>query len=227
MTVPGTVIQLALLLTLVMPGIVYAAVRHQIRGPMPEDRDVAVRVLRAMMVSAAFAFVYATVVGERLSKLVTPPTPAKPGQPTGRLGTLLSHPRAAGLWGLLLVFVVPTVLAVALHGFERNGWNDWRWRRGNSPVPSAWDWASFRRAGCYVRIRLKDGRYVGGWLGREAFASMHPEPHDVFIDVQCELDAAGNFLRPLPWAHGMFVNAAEADVVEWLRKPDPAAPPKP
>jgi hypothetical protein len=71
---------------------------------------------------------------------------------------------------------------------------------------------------------MKDGRWVGGWLGLDAFTSMHPEPRDVFIDVQWQLDSAGRLLRPTGWAHGMYVNAADADVVEWLRKPSPTVP---
>lgn len=74
-----------------------------------------------------------------------------------------------------------------------------------------------------MRLRLHDGRYVGGWLGAQAFTSMHPEPRDLFIDVQWQLDVYGTFLAPTPWAHGMYVSAAEVNVIEWLAPPH--APP--
>jgi hypothetical protein len=67
--VPGTLFQLAVLLLLVMPGVVFAAVRSRLRGPTPDDRDTGVRVLRAMMVSAALDTIYAFALGPHFVSL--------------------------------------------------------------------------------------------------------------------------------------------------------------
>jgi hypothetical protein len=88
---------------LVIPGFVYQGVRTRFRGPTPQDRELGVRVLRALAVSAFLALIYATALGPFMKDWVF--HPQKP----------LENVRGAATLILVLVFVIPTVAAVGLH----------------------------------------------------------------------------------------------------------------
>lgn len=60
---PATVVQLALLVLLVLPGITYQFVRERRRGPVPGERDLGERVLRAIVASIALDALYVVVAG--------------------------------------------------------------------------------------------------------------------------------------------------------------------
>jgi Family of unknown function (DUF6338) len=197
MSIPSTAYQLAVLLVLVMPGIVYSAVRSRLRGPTPDDREVGARILRAIMVSAVLDSLYLIVVGPRLVKLVDSTDPAE-------------HIREAGVWALILIFVVPAVVAFLVNGL------DWDWRnraiprvrrqKGYYPTPTAWDFAAPKLGDYFVRIRLSDGRFVGGWLGAKSYLSTYPESRDMYIDRQWRIDHDdGTFLGPVEGTCGVYV----------------------
>lgn len=221
MTIPSTAIGAALLLALVMPGIVVAAVRTRLRGPVPEDRDVGVRVLRAMAVSLVLDSIYALAVGPHLYTL----THEVDGK--GKRLSPLLHIREVGGWTLLLAFVIPSLLSWFWNGFvvgtDADGGKYIRRRHGYHPTPSAWDWATSQLTACFVRIRLPDGRFVGGWGGREMFTSTHPEPRDIFLDRQWYLAADGQFTSPVPGGIGLYVAVQEGSVVDWILTPSQVA----
>jgi hypothetical protein len=223
-SIPGTAYQLVVLLVLVMPGVVYSAVRSRLRGPTADDRDVGVRILRAMVVSAALDSLYGLILGPRLVTLAG----SRNGSQT--LQGFALHTRELATWAFFLLFVVPTLLACVLHGVSwRRVDRWWRWsprrQTGYHPTPTAWDYAAPRHGGCFVRIRLSDGRFVGGWLGENAFMATYPEARDIYIDSQWRLDHDGTFLHRLDGTLGLHVSLSSADVVEWLDAPsDPVGP---
>jgi hypothetical protein len=206
MSIPGTAYQLVILLVLVLPGVVYSAMARHIRGRMPEDQDVGSLVLRSMMVSAALDSAYLIAFGPRLITLARSADPAK-------------YAREAGLWALLLLFVVPSIVAFVFEGF------DWRpeGRRlpklkqlGYHPTPTAWDYAAPRHGDCFVRIRLSDGKFVGGWIGK-SFVSTYPEPRDIYIGSQWYIDQDnGRFLGRIPATRGLYVALSNVELIEWM-----------
>lgn len=224
MSIPGTAYQLVVLLVLVMPGIVYAAARGRLRGPGPDDRDASVRVLRAMMISAALDTLYVVALGPHFLALHRDRGPR-----AGQQGWAL-HSRELAAWAFLLLFLLPALLAFVLHGLNWEPVKGSRWKhrakrhRSYHPTPTAWDYAAPPHlGGCFVRIRLVDGRFVGGWLGDNSFVSSYPEARDIFIDRQWRLDAAGTMLRPLERTLGVYVNLEGAQLVEWVSGPQETA----
>lgn len=47
MNLPQTVVQIGFVLLLVVPGVVFTAVRRRLRGPTPEDQEFSVRLVNA------------------------------------------------------------------------------------------------------------------------------------------------------------------------------------
>jgi len=192
--VPGSVFQLAAVLLLVVPGIVYAAVRRRLTGPLPDDKDFSVRLVRAVAISAVLDLVYALVAGPRILKIASRP-PEVPGGPSGPL----VHPRSAAALALVLLVVVPTVLGALAQIRLRRSRCPLGLAPVHHPVPTAWDRAAPNRGNCFVRVFTSDGHWVGGWVGPEAYVSTYPEPRDIFISVEWALGRVSLAERGL-WA---------------------------
>ncbi|WP_405763326.1 MULTISPECIES: DUF6338 family protein [unclassified Streptomyces] len=209
--VPGTVQQLAILLVLVLPGVFYQAVREHLRGAVAAEQEPQNRIVRAIAAGALLDTVYAVVAGPRLVGLLT-------GDGAGPLAGVMKHPRQAGLAALLLVVVVPAGIARA-----ESAWGRRRRRARYEPTPTAWD-ALFRdRGSCFVRVRLKSGLWVGGWLGAQSAVSAFPQPGDLYLQSQYRMAPDGRFLGRVPDTGGVYLRAADIDVLEVLLPPGPQA----
>lgn len=126
MQAPSTVVQLVLLVLLVLPGITYQFVRERLRGPVPRERDLGERVLRAVVTSIALDAAYLTVAGPALIKLTR-------GTPPGDLNGFVQQPRAVGLVAVLLFLVVPGAAAFVVSLVQRK-----RRKSTFQRTPTAW-----------------------------------------------------------------------------------------
>ena len=100
---PSTWTQVFLTALFVLPGFVYRGVRSRLRGPHPDDRELSVRIVRALGVSIGLGLIYAAALGSQLTSAVRDPQ------------LLLAQPRLYALAAAALIFVVPAVLGVLAH----------------------------------------------------------------------------------------------------------------
>ncbi|MFI6144789.1 DUF6338 family protein [Streptomyces sp. NPDC051109] len=210
--VPGTVQQLAILLILVLPGVFYQAVREHLRGAVAAEQEPQNRIVRAIAAGALLDTVYALAAGPWLVGLLA-------GDGAGPLAGVMRRPRQAGLAALLLVVVVPSGIA-----WVEAAWGRRRRRARYEPTPTAWD-ALFRdRGSCFVRARLKSGLWVGGWLGPRSAVSAFPQQGDLYLQSQYRMAPDGRFLGRVPDTGGVYLRAADIDVLEVLLPPVPHQP---
>ncbi|MFF7178304.1 DUF6338 family protein [Streptomyces sp. NPDC008121] len=208
--VPGTVQQLTILLILVLPGVFYQAVREHLRGAVAAEQEPQNRLVRAIAAGALLDAVYALVAGPWLVRVLA-------GEGAGPVAGVLRQPRAAGFAALVLVVLVPAGVAWA-----ESAWDRRRRKARYEPTPTAWD-ALFRdRGSCFVRARLKNGLWVGGWLGTRSAVSAYPQQGDVYLQAQYRMGPDGAFLGRVPGTAGVYLRAADIDVLELLHPPDPA-----
>jgi hypothetical protein len=221
--IPNTAYQIAALLLLVVPGIVYTSVRRRLKGPVPEDHDVTVRLMRAISWSVLLDFVYLIAIGPRLVHLATA-KPARKGLPSG----FATQPREAAWLGLALLVAIPAIVAVFAHVRLRKQLWPFGFRRVSHPTPSAWDIAAQDRSECFVRVRTADGYWVGGEiLNHQAFISKYPEPRDIFITIEWKMGADGSFRQRVPGSLGVYVPLEGAQRIAWVAKPEVPAKEKP
>jgi hypothetical protein len=215
---------LLILVAVILPGVVFGTVLQRLRGPTPEDKDVGTRVLRAVAVGVGLDTIYVLVGGLTLTHLFQSETSAHT-----RSIVFVLHPREAALWALLLIGVIPTLLAFVVHAqavfrdapdgltrgqrLRRVAHNTYR------TTPTAWDYIARKRGGCFVRVRLTDGEYVGGWAGADTYVSGYPEPRDLFIASQWALDPQGRFLHKIDGTLGFYVAIGDGVLVEWVHAP--------
>jgi Family of unknown function (DUF6338) len=220
--VPSTLFQAGALLLFVVPGIVYAAVRRRLTGPVPDDREFSVRLIRAIAVSVVLDIVYALLVAPQIIRIARQEA-VKPGAPAG----LAAEPRKTALLALLLLVVIPGGLALLMHVRLRRALWPLRLAPIYHPTPTSWDRAAPQRGGCFVRIFTEDGYWVGGRVGDQAFVSTYPEPRDIFIDVEWRMGKDGGFVERVENSLGLYVPLSGKERVAWVWHPPDPAPPEP
>jgi hypothetical protein len=222
--IPATSNQLLILVAVILPGIVFGTVLQRLRGPTPEDRDVGTRVLRAAAVGVSLDLVYVLVGGSAITKWFQPESLGETSPPR-----FVAHPREAALWALLLIGFIPAALALLVHAQAvlRDAPAGSTLRRRLQRVarttyrttPTAWDYIARKRGGCFVRVRLSDGEYIGGWVNGDSYVSGYPEARDLFISSQWAVDPQGRFLHKIPGTLGFYLAIGDGVLVEWLEAP--------
>ncbi|WP_033443038.1 DUF6338 family protein [Saccharothrix sp. NRRL B-16314] len=204
MQAPSTVVQLVLLVLLVLPGISYQFVRERLRGPVPWERDLGERVLRAIVASIVLDSAYLAVAGPALIRLTR-------GTPPGELNGFVQQPRAVGAVAVLLFLVVPAAAAFAVSLVERR-----RRKSTYRRTPTAWDHAFRDREPCFVRVRLKDGNWAGGWYGHRSYATSYPHPAELYLESARVMTPEGEFGPRVQGTAGVRLRAEDFDVLEFI-----------
>lgn len=217
MNVPTNAFGVLALIVLVLPGIVWVAVRTAVRGRRPNDADVAGRVLQALVISVALDALYLLVLGPAAVRRLAAAT--EPGAPGVRT-------TAAAV--LVLGVAVPAVAAYLVNGkpaLQQVHRRAPRWLKlplrttANQSTPNAWDWSAPNLGGRWVRIRTAEGKWVGGWFGNGSYLSTYPEPHDIYVVDQHAVAADGTIGDQIPDTAGVWVKLKDGDIVEWINPP--------
>ncbi|WP_460707306.1 DUF6338 family protein [Myceligenerans halotolerans] len=193
--------QVALLLSLVLPGAVFQFVSETQLGPARHHVTWSERILRAIVASLVFDSTYVMVAGPRLVTVFE-----------GWDHMVRHHPREVALVFAATVILFPTVAALALAWWRNRGWAG-----RYSDTPTAWDHMFRLESHVYVRARLKDGTWAGGWFGRRSFVSTFPEPESLYLEHAYMMSGSGEFVGPLPGSAGMHLLRADIDFVELIQ----------
>jgi hypothetical protein len=203
----STVQQIVLLVLFVLPGVSYQFVRERMRGPVPGERDLSERVLRALTASIALDAFYLIAAGPALVHLIRPA--ARPW-----FSTAAAEPRQAAATALALFILIPAGAAWLVGLVERR-----RHPSRFDPVPTAWD-STFRgRSACFVRARLKSGAWVGGWYGRRSRASAYPNTADLYLESAYEMGSDGSFGPRAQATGGLYIRMDDIEVLEFVDAP--------
>ncbi|MER7014468.1 DUF6338 family protein [Saccharopolyspora sp. NPDC000359] len=205
--VPSTLLQVTLIVLVVLPGVTYQFLRERWRGPIPAERDFGQRVLRAITASLVLDAVYVIVAGPQLLHLV---------RGTSRAGWdgLTQNPRLVGLSALLLLVLVPAAAAGIVSWWQRR-----RLRATFRSTPTAWDHAFRDRGPCFVRARLKNGSWIGGWYGTRSYATSFPNAGELFLQAAWRMNQDGSFDARVEGTAGLLFRLEDVEVLELLEPP--------
>ena len=211
---PSTVLQLGLLALVVLPGITYQFLRERWRGPVPGERDLGERVLRSIAASILLDTLYLIVAGPALVRLA---------RSIGTRGWdgLVEEAQLVGLLGLLLFIAVPAAAAGGVTWWQQRGA-----RARYRSTPTAWDRMFQNRGSCFVRVRLRDGAWAGGWYGARSYATSYPQAPEVYLQTAWIMDPDGRFVRPIKQSGGLHVRASDFDMIELVLPTEPDRSPK-
>jgi hypothetical protein len=87
----------------------------------------------------------------------------------------------------ILYIAIPAVLGNAAGRAVRSHAGIWRAvgriAAGRDPAPRAWDFLFTSSPSAAVRLKLKDGGWVGGYFGADSYAAGYPEePQDLYLE---------------------------------------------
>jgi hypothetical protein len=91
---------------------------------------------------------------------------------------------------------------------------------GRNPAPRAWDELFWRGPALVVRMKLKDGEWVGGLFGDNSYASGYPEPQDLLLEETYEILDDGTFVPGddpedfVPLGSSMLISWSEVQFLE-------------
>lgn len=218
MTLPTTFFGIFALLALLLPGVVYSAVRTANQGFTAADRVLGERILQAILTSVVLDAFYLIVLGNWLAPMV------KVGEKV-----IIQRPGQVG-WALLVLgVIIPALAGLVMYGrvplirmlVQAIGNRAPGWlvnvlpKTGYNSTPTAWDWVSVRKGGRWVRILTGEGRWLGGWFADESFVSVYPEPRDIYLAVQWIMSPEGEFVEQAKGASGVWLSLENAQLVEW------------
>jgi hypothetical protein len=135
---------------------------------------------------------------------------------------ILRTPAADRLWiAYLVVLVLPILWApiiLLLRDWRR--WQPriltWPWRILNAmlkPEATPWD-TVFTNEARWVRIKLKSGPIVGGYLGPGSLVSVYPREQQIFIAREYTIDQSTGFFRNPISRTGLLINGTEIETIE-------------
>ncbi|AZS74838.1 hypothetical protein GTW98_13000 [Streptomyces sp. SID8375] len=201
---PTTVTQVAIVLLLVLPGVTYQFVRERARGLAPHHKDLGERILRAVTAGVVLDTFYVLLAGPWVVRLIY-------DRHRGWLTGTADHPRLAALTAILLLIVLPAGTASLVSRLSSPG-------RGSTydATPTAWDSAFIHRSHCFVRARLKSGRWVGGWYGERSYASSYPEAADLYLQTAWAVSPAGRFEHPLEQSGGIYIRMDDVECMDFV-----------
>ena len=124
-------------------------------------------------------------------------------------------PNYALVWvlGVLICVVGPSLWPPIFRGLQRLGT---RLRVLMPPQLVAWDSFFSRRQPCWVIVHLKNGRLVGGYFGRESFASVEPDSGHIYIEALWKVDRNGRFTSEVAGSKGAVFRPQYYDWIEFF-----------
>ena len=69
----------------------------------------------------------------------------------------------------------------------------------------------------WIIVHLKNGQKIGGFFGRESFASSNPADEQIFLEEVWMLDDDDRFLSPAEGSRGIIIMNDEIRAVEFFR----------
>lgn len=233
MPLPTSAFGVAVIVVMLIPGLVYGLVRRGLRGFQYDDLTLDARIAQALVISVSLDAVYLVAVGTWLTSVVT----------ISGSEVVIGAPIPVGLAVLVGAICVPAFLAALRYSPLRLRRNE-AFREGAGAqvgrvtrrlqqirrrmpvrlhrtvyydsVPTAWDWAATNPSQRLVRVRLTDGRFVGGFFGPGSYVSTYPEPRDLYLSHQYEMKDDGSFAGPLPGTAGLWLRISDEHIVEFL-----------
>ena len=204
----STVQQLVLLVLFILPGISYQFVRERMRGPVPGERDLSERMLRALTASIVLNAIYLIAAGPQIVHMI---------KPVGRpwFTAAAANPRQTAALGLALLLVIPSTGALVVGLIEIR-----RHPSRFDPIPTAWDSIFRERSAGFVRARLKSGTWVGGWYGRRSRASGYPNPADLYLESAYQMGSDGSFGPRVTATGGLYLRIDDVQVLEFVEVSD-------
>jgi Family of unknown function (DUF6338) len=232
---PDGFASIAVFVLFVAPGIMFTTVRVALVGVRTTDLSAAGRVLEALFVGVLFDALYALIFFSFVRDLLMNPSTTLRhvdfGEIVSAIVVLLIVPAGvAALSGLRirrLAVDAKDAAEIRKRAAERARRREAIARRlgfyvanNYRSIPVAWDYKALEHAQAqFVRVRMEDGRFYGGYYGGGSYMSTYPHPRDIFISNLWRVDSDGTFKHEIAASRGIWLPITDRCAVEWIEAP--------
>jgi hypothetical protein len=84
-------------------------------------------------------------------------------------------------------------------------------------MPTAWDFLFSQRSAFWVLFHLRNGQRIGGFFGRESYASSYPIDAEIYVENVWRVDENGRFAENVEGNAGMIIRYADCHMMEFYR----------
>ncbi len=89
------------------------------------------------------------------------------------------------------------------------------------PFPSAWDYYFSQRRTAFVLLHLKDGGLIGGYYGRNSYATSFPHNGEIYLETIYKVNDDGTFGDVIASTDGAIFRRDEYYYLELFKVPSP------
>jgi len=125
-----------------------------------------------------------------------------------------SHPPPLvyGFVSLVIFILAPIGWPVLLFSIRKAEWFS---KRFSHPILRPWDYFFSKREPCWVIVHLKDQK-VGGFYGKDSFASSDPAEPQLYLEEVWALDKECRFTHRIDQSKGMIFFAKDIVALEFF-----------
>ena len=84
-----------------------------------------------------------------------------------------------------------------------------------NPFPKPWDYVFSQGNTRWVIVHLRNGPTIGGWFGKNSFASSYPSLEQLYLESVWELNPDGSFNREIARTRGVLINGSDIIQLEF------------
>lgn len=113
----------------------------------------------------------------------------------------------------LVIFIVPIIGAKSYNIIVDKKWFN---KRMINPTKSPWDNLFSKRESYWVIITLKNGRIIGGKFNKGSYASVYPNPKEIYLKEIWKLNVNNGFVKVRNRTEGIIITENEISTIEFL-----------
>ena len=84
------------------------------------------------------------------------------------------------------------------------------------PYPMPWDYFVQQRKSCFMLIHLKDDNMIGGYYGKNSYASTYPDEQSVYLEKVYKINPDGTFGEEIKDSFGLVISKADYKYIEFF-----------
>lgn len=128
-------------------------------------------------------------------------------------GFISLHPFVYFIVMFLVIFIAPIIGAIVFNIVVDKKWFN---KRMINPTKSPWDNFFSKRETYWVIITLKNGRKIGGKFGKGSYASVFPNPKEIYLKEVWKLNEKNGFEKIRNRTEGIMITENEISTIEFL-----------
>jgi hypothetical protein len=125
-----------------------------------------------------------------------------------------NHPVIYYLGTVGILFVAPAFIAIVWYRVRKSRFIS-RWML--HPMPSGLDYFFSKRESLWILFHHKNGKKIGGFYGKDSFASSFDQEADIYVQQVWHVDKYGRFTKKVDGTAGMVVRYQDCDLIEFFK----------